>query len=63
MRAKCWLLEEARNESVILHVVDVFLLQSTFPAAVPQQQLVVGQLLHFFLGHIEASAAGARSFI
>lgn len=67
MRAKRWLLEEARNESVILHVVDVFLLQSSFSAPVPKQQLVVGQLLHFFLGHGGAAAAWCcrrtRSFI
>lgn len=45
------LLEEARYEAVILDVVDVFLLQRTLPAAVPQQQFVVGHFLDFFLGH------------
>lgn len=49
------LLEEARNEAVILHVVDVFLLQRALPATVPQQQLVVGDLFYFFLGHFPAA--------
>lgn len=49
--AKGGLLEEARNKAMVLHVVDVLLLQRALPAAVPQQQLVVGQFLHFLLGH------------
>lgn len=43
------LLEEARNEAVILHVVDVFLLQSTLPATIPQQQFAVHMLLRQIL--------------
>lgn len=43
--AESRLLEEARDEAMILHVVDVFLLQSALPATIPQQQLAVHQLL------------------
>lgn len=51
------LLEEARYEAMILHVVDVFLLQRALPATVPQQQLVVGHFLHFLFGHRRALLA------
>lgn len=43
------LLEEARNEAVILHVVDVFLLQSALPATISQQQFAVHMLLRQIL--------------
>lgn len=55
------LLEEARYEAMILHVVDVFLLQRALPATVPQQQLVVGHFLHFLFGHRRSFAGGSFS--
>lgn len=51
MGAKSGLLEEARYEAMILHIVDVLLLQRTLAAAVPQQQFVVGHFLDLFLSH------------
>lgn len=56
MGAKSGLLEEARNEAMILHIIDVFLLERALPATVPQQQLVVGHFLHFVVGHCWAVA-------
>lgn len=41
MRAKSWLLEESRNEAMILDVVHVLLLQRSLATAIPERQLVV----------------------
>lgn len=41
MTAERWLLEEARNEPMVLHVIHVLLLECTFATAVAKRQLVV----------------------
>lgn len=41
MTTERWLLEESRNESMILNVVDILLLQSSLTSAIAKGQLVV----------------------
>lgn len=41
MAAERRLLEESRNEAMILNVIHVLLLQRSFAAAIPERQLVV----------------------
>jgi hypothetical protein len=35
MRTECWLLEESWDESMILHIVNILLFESTFSISLP----------------------------
>lgn len=47
MRTECWLLEESRYESMILHIVNVLLFECTFAVSLPDINLIL-----LLLGHI-----------
>lgn len=44
VRAERGLLEEARNEAMILDIIDVLLLERSLSAAVPHPELILGQI-------------------
>lgn len=55
MGTKSWLLEEAWNEAMVLHIVDVFLLQSSLASTIAEGEFILMMLsLKFLLSHFDA---------
>lgn len=59
MRAECWLLEESRNETMVLDVKDVLLFQCTFSVSDSN----IGDFTLLLIRHIIVSHFDSFSFL
>lgn len=54
MRTECWLLEESRNEAMVLDVKDVLLFQCTFSVSVSNIDFILLLLSHIIVSHFDS---------
>lgn len=67
MRTECWLLEESRNEAMVLDVKDVLLFQCTFSVSVSNIDFILLLLRHIIVSHFDSFSlllcTGVRVFL